>query len=931
LTVDVAKKAASPLINSVIVAGGGELITTNNTAADSTTIDQLPDLVVAKTHAGNFRQGGTGTYTIIVSNTGALKKPNNETVIITDVLPLSLTATALNGTNWDCDLVTLTCSRDDALDGNSSYEPIALTVAVAGAAPASVTNTVTVTSQLDSDLSNNVTTDLTLVDQVADLAIAKSHTGSFRQGGTGLYTITVSNVGPGPTLGTVTVTDTVPPSLTVVGLSGSGWSCDVGSATCTRTNTLAAGQAYPAIVLTAIVASDAPSAVTNTATVAGGGELNTANNTDDDLTSIDPVADLTITKTRTVNFRQGDTGIYTITVGNAGPGPTIGRVTVTDTLPTGLTATGLSGSGWTCNVGTVTCTRTSVLATGQNYSAIVLTVTVANNALATVTNTVMVAGGGELNTTNNTANNVTPIAQVADLTVTKTHAGVFRQSGTGVYTITVSNAGSVSTTGTVRVTDTLPTGLTATGLSGSGWACSVGALTCTQTTPLTGGQSYPAIVLTVTVANNALAVVTNTVTVGGGGEFNTTNNIARDATTIIQAADLTITKTHTGSFAQGGTGVYTITVGNVGSGPTIGTVTMTDTLPPSLTLSALSSPNWNCVALVCSRSDTLNAGANYDPIVLTVTVAANAPSSVVNTVTVAGGGELNTSNNTDTDSTSIVQVSDLTITKTHTGDFRQGGTGVYTLTVLNSGSVATSGTIRVTDTLPAGLTATGLRGSTSWTCTVATVSCTRSNSISAGASSSIVLTVTVASNALQTVTNTVTVDGGGELNTTNNTANNVTTIIQVSDLTITKTHVGNFAAGGTGIYTITVSNAGAGPTVGTVTLTDTLPPSLTLAGMNGTGWTCAALTCTRSDPLAAGSSYTPVVLTATVAISAPASLTNSAAVSGGGELNTTNNTATDATTIAGLLRQSYWAGVWPPDDWLAIVRLGSRVLWSLKL
>ena len=551
LTVDVDKHAASPLINRVTVGGGGELITTNNSAADSTPIDQLPDLVVSKTHADNFRQGGTGTYTIIVSNTGSLKKPNNETVTITDVLPLSLTATALSGTGWTCDLGALTCSRDDALDVNSRYESIALTVAVAGAAPASMTNTVTVTSQLDSDLSNNVTTDLTLVDQVADLTIAKTHTGSFRQGGTGLYTITVSNVGPGPTLGTVTVTDTVPPSLTVVGMSGTGWNCNVGLATCTRTNTLAAGQAYPAIVLTATVASDAPSAVTNTVTVAGGGELNTANNTDDDLTPIDPVADLTITKTHTVNFRQGGTGIYTITVGNAGPGPTLGQVTVTDTLPTGLTATGLSGNGWTCNVGTVTCTQTTVLTASHTYAAIVLTVTVASNALETVTNTVRVAGGGELNTTNNTANDVTPIAQVADLTVTKTHTGDFRQGATGVYTITVSNAGSVSTTGTVRVTDTLPAGLTATGLSGSGWACSVGALTCTQTTPLTGSQAYPAIVLTVTVANNALAVVTNTVTVGGGGEFNTTNNIARDVTTIIQAADLTITKTHDGRLQTG--------------------------------------------------------------------------------------------------------------------------------------------------------------------------------------------------------------------------------------------------------------------------------------------------------------------------------------------------------------------------------------------
>ena len=194
-----------------------------------------------------------------MSNTGASKKPNNETVIITDVLPLSLNATALSGTGWTCDLGTLTCSRSDVLNINAHYDPITLIVVVANVAPVMVTNTVTVTGGLDSDLSNNTTTDPTVVDQVADLTITKTHASNFRQGGTGLYTITVNNVGPGPTLGTVTVTDTVPPSLTAVGMSGTGWSCDVGPATCTQTNTLAAGQTYPAIVLTVTIASDAPS------------------------------------------------------------------------------------------------------------------------------------------------------------------------------------------------------------------------------------------------------------------------------------------------------------------------------------------------------------------------------------------------------------------------------------------------------------------------------------------------------------------------------------------------------------------------------------------------------------------------------------------------------------------------------------------------
>lgn len=60
-------------------------------------------------------------------------------------------------------------------------------------------------------------------------------------------------------------------------------------------------------------------------------------------------ADLTITLTDSGDFTQGVAGSwYTITVSNVGTGPTAGTVTVTDTLPTGVTATLIKAQGWTC-------------------------------------------------------------------------------------------------------------------------------------------------------------------------------------------------------------------------------------------------------------------------------------------------------------------------------------------------------------------------------------------------------------------------------------------------------------------------------------------------------------------------------------------------------------------------------------------------------
>jgi hypothetical protein len=52
---------------------------------------------------------------------------------------------------------------------------------------------------------------------------------------------------------------------------------------------------------------------------------------------------------------------------------------------------------------------------------------------------------------------------------------------------------------------------------------------------------------------------------------------------------------------------------------------------------------------------------------------------------------------------------DLTVAKTHTGSFTQGQTGAtYTITAMNSGTFATSGTVTIVGTLHTGLTATAI-------------------------------------------------------------------------------------------------------------------------------------------------------------------------------------------------------------------------------
>ena len=122
-----------------------------------------------------------------------------------------------------------------------------------------------------------------------------------------------------------------------------------------------------------------------------------------------PVSDLAISKIHIGNFNVGQNGTYTIAVQNNGPNSEPGTITVTDTLPAGLTYISASGSGWSCSASgqTVTCTHAGNLAVGANTANITLTVAVSAPAAPSVTNTAIVSGTNFDNISANNSNNDT--------------------------------------------------------------------------------------------------------------------------------------------------------------------------------------------------------------------------------------------------------------------------------------------------------------------------------------------------------------------------------------------------------------------------------------------------------------------------------------------------------------------------------------------
>jgi uncharacterized repeat protein (TIGR01451 family) len=403
------------------------------------------------------------------------------------------------------------------------------------------------------------------------ISVSTSHSGGFVRNGTGTINVTVSNAGPGPTGGVLTVSDTLPTGLSATSFAGApGWSCSgTTTVSCTNSTPIAAGS-NEMFSFTVGVGTATGDSVSNTVTASGGGSIGSVNGTDPAAILVTGTV-LTINKSHTDPFNQGQTGAtYTITVANtgasgtnSGPGITRGTIQVTDNLPSGLTATGFSGSGWTCeSLPSLSCTLNSALAVGTTAS-ITLTVNVSSTAGPTLTNTGMLTATTDQIGSDNSSANLTNI-NTPDLTVAKTHSPAsFTVNDTAdTIPITVTNSGSAPSSGTVTVTDTLPTGLTFVSSAGTGWSACTAAgqvVTCTTTNAI-ANSGTSTVTLTVSVAANTASPLTNGVSVACTcTESNTSNNSNTNSIPVIQIVAVTLQTSPPGLqvSGDGGTTFFT--------------------------------------------------------------------------------------------------------------------------------------------------------------------------------------------------------------------------------------------------------------------------------------------------------------------------------------------------------------------------------------
>ncbi len=201
--------------------------------------------------------------------------------------------------------------------------------------------------------------------QNPDLTMAKTAPASSKVLTNFAFQLSAANPGSAATSGTMTVTDTIDASLLNIQsiTAGTGWTCTPNSGfpitsgsvtvSCSSSSAISAGQSGVPVATVTVNATAAalPGPATNTASISGGSEVNTGNNTASSSTALLRLqADLSIQKTSSGGpLKTGSSLTYTLLVTNNGPDAVTGAV-VKDTPTNPLncpasTVVTCSGSG----------------------------------------------------------------------------------------------------------------------------------------------------------------------------------------------------------------------------------------------------------------------------------------------------------------------------------------------------------------------------------------------------------------------------------------------------------------------------------------------------------------------------------------------------------------------------------------------------------
>lgn len=530
------------------------------------TLQAVPqtDIAVLKTGPSSILDGQNATYTVKVTNGG----PSVSNVTMTDNFIGPATFVSVTPAANCSGTGPVTCTFPSMAVSSTQIVSLVLK----GSAIGTITNTATVSSSAqDTNSANDNSTFTTGVNPAADLSISSVSGAPNPVNAAATETWMVNAANGGPDAASSAVINISLSTGTINGATSSNpaFTCTNTPSTAQCTAASFASAATTSITIISQAPNQAGTMTLNANISSTTADPNSGNNSGSASVTVNAIADAGVVKTLSGALVAGQNATYTVTAGNNGPSDAQ-NVVVSDPTPPGLTFVSNSGACATpypCSLGTITAGNSVTITTIYSVPA---------SASGTVNNTATVTTSTpDSNSANDMSTATNAIVTKADVAINKTLSGSLIAGQNATYTITVTNNGP-SDAQNVSVSDLTPPPLTFVSSSvpcSGGFPCSLGTLTAGATVTILSTYSVP---------SNASGTVTNTATVTSTtSDSNAGNNSSSSTATIVQNADVSVTKTGPPTANPGTNVTYTINVTN--NGPSdAASVQLTDPTPPRL-------------------------------------------------------------------------------------------------------------------------------------------------------------------------------------------------------------------------------------------------------------------------------------------------------------------------------------------------------------
>jgi uncharacterized repeat protein (TIGR01451 family) len=868
-TLNAGSSATLTLVGTVDIGEGGNTITNVTTAAtgdqpdpstagddltEAVVIEEDADLVTVKTLASGDStpaEGDTVSFDIEVTNNGTAQATN---VSLTDSLPAGLTFVSSSVTQGSYDSATGLYTIGTLNAGSSATLTLVGTVDI-GEGGNTITNVTTaaVGDQPDPGTAGDDLTEAVLVDADANLVTVKtlaSGDTNPAEGDTVSFDIEVTNNGTAQATN-VSLIDTLPSGLTFVSSSVTQGSYNATTGLYTI-GTLNAGSSATLTLTGTINAEQGGNTLTNITTAASGDQPDPSTAGDDLTESVVVAADANLITVKTLASgdstpAEGDTVSFDIEVTNNGTAQAT-NVSLTDTLPAGLTFVSSSVTQGSYNATTGLYTIGTIAAGGSATLTLVGTVDVGEggNTLTNIT-TAAIGDQPDPSTAGDDLTESVEIEDDADLVTVKTLASgdsTPAEGDTVSFDIEVTNNGTAQATN-VSLTDSLPAGLTFVSSSVTQGSYDSATGLYTVGTLNAGSSATLTLVGTVDIGEggNTITNVTTAAT-GDQPDPSTAGDDLTEAVVIEDDADLVTVKTLASGDstpAEGDTVSFDIEVTNNGTAQATN-VSLTDSLPAGLTFvsSSVTQGSYDSATGLYTIG-TLNAGSSAT-LTLVGTVDIGEGGNTITNVTTAATGDQPDPSTAGDDLTEAVVIEDdadlVTVKTLASGDSTpaEGDTVSFDIEVTNNGT-AQATNVSLTDSLPAGLTfvsSSVTQGSYDSATGLYTI-----GTLNAGSSATLTLVGTVdIGEGGNTITN-VTTAASGDQPDPGTAGDDLTEAVLVdadANLVTVKTLASGDSTpdeGDTVSFDIQVTNNGTAQATN-VSLTDTLPAGLTFVSSSVT-------------------------------------------------------------------------------------------------